>query len=858
MKHTKLTRILLVLLSLILLTGSVTAVFAAVMRGDADGDGKITAFDAQMIAEQKAGFRVLSEEQLGRIDSLSAQDILNIILNKEPEATEPAEPSEPSEPSAPAVDPNAIASVTNGAQTEYVTAISEMTAAVAADGNTQITLLKDITASDAITFPYSCTIDLNGHTISTLPSTGNCLQITAAGTQNKTTTVKNGTMLYYQVGLRVAQGAFIIDNMTMHGTVGTAIAIRDTADYASINRISNSTLTSGGWGCVAFHVSTSDFSNTGYSIDNSTLISYVQPASNTLTKSGSAVPGSVTLGENVNLYTYAASFTASGYVVKGMPAAQVASDATVTINDVSYTGLNHWCSGKIGSEEPTEDAIAQVVNGTQTLYVSNVADLCASVQSSGNTQIKLLKDITTTAPITFAYSCSIDFDGHTVTTNPTTGNGIQIMATGTENKTTTIKNGTLIHADLGLRVTQGAFIVDNMTMHSANGACVGIYDTTDYRSINRITNSTLTSGNWGCVTFNVNGADFSKTGFTVDHSTIISYKAAGSFVFVFSGSADPGQIKLGEEVDLYSYQNNVSSVLSRYDENSKHALRAEETASVTVKGVTYTDLNHWSTGTAYTPIRMLLIGNSFCYRLVEELYGVARAAGYELYIANLYEAGCYVEEHWTWLNDNSPNYELYVTNSMGRIRMHDIKTLSGALAHQEWDIITLQQHFPPQYSIDRETALNSCVPYVNNLYNYLKENHPDADLYWHETWAYQVGHSLMPSAELQTTQYENIKYVSELMCEENNVPMIPGGDAWQLARASVGDTLCLEDQYHDGDVGGGQYLNACVWLEVLTGTSCIGNTWRPVDYALDEALIAKLQVAAHQAVADLYGADYAK
>jgi hypothetical protein len=59
-------------------------------------------------------------------------------------------------------------------------------------------------------------------------------------------------------------------------------------------------------------------------------------------------------------------------------------------------------------------------------------------------------------------------------------------------------------------------------------------------------------------------------------------------------------------------------------------------------------------------------------------------------------------------------------------------------------------------------------------------------------------------------------------------------------------------------VGGGQYLNACIWFEVLSGKSCIGNTWRPSDYRLSEEKIAGLQLAAHQAVAEMYGADYAK
>ena len=65
------------------------------------------------------------------------------------------------------------------------------------------------------------------------------------------------------------------------------------------------------------------------------------------------------------------------------------------------------------------------------------------------------------------------------------------------------------------------------------------------------------------------------------------------------------------------------------------------------------------------------------------------------------------------------------------------------------------------------------------------------------------------------------------------------------------------DYLRDGDVGGGQYLSACVWFETLTGRSCIGNTFRPVykledkKYLLSEEMIEVLQNAAHQAVKEL-------
>ena len=47
--------------------------------------------------------------------------------------------------------------------------------------------------------------------------------------------------------------------------------------------------------------------------------------------------------------------------------------------------------------------------------------------------------------------------------------------------------------------------------------------------------------------------------------------------------------------------------------------------------------------------KVLMVGNSFCYYYVEELYGIAKAAGHEDFVvANLYESGCLVSEHWMW------------------------------------------------------------------------------------------------------------------------------------------------------------------------------------------------------------------
>lgn len=262
---------------------------------------------------------------------------------------------------------------------------------------------------------------------------------------------------------------------------------------------------------------------------------------------------------------------------------------------------------------------------------------------------------------------------------------------------------------------------------------------------------------------------------------------------------------------------------------------------------------------------ILMIGNSFCYYFVEELAGIAAADGNEIVVANLYKSGCKTKEHWDNYSNETAAYEFYITNASGRGKNPIIKTMQGALDYAEdrlggWDVITLQQSCAVMIGGDAEAAKTQTLPYAENLYNEIKAKFPEATLYWHQPWAYAVGYQGISNTDAQTAQYEAIKAVAYAVAEQNGVNLVVTGDAWQIARqdASIGDTLCQSDYYHDGDTAGGQYLNACVWYEILMGESCVGNTWRPSNYELSEEKIAILQNAAHEAVAAIYGPNYAR
>ena len=259
-------------------------------------------------------------------------------------------------------------------------------------------------------------------------------------------------------------------------------------------------------------------------------------------------------------------------------------------------------------------------------------------------------------------------------------------------------------------------------------------------------------------------------------------------------------------------------------------------------------------------LNILMVGNSFSFYYVEELYGMLDAVGIEARVCNVYYPGCKLEQHWTWWKSGEANYQYIVTDKDGHRKQEDV-TLEYSLNQANWDYISLQEGSSKMRRGDPQTELAASKKYRDELYGYFAHRFPMAKLCWQQTWAYQVGFdqdSYQVDAAEQAAYHERQHTYAVGVCQENGVQRVPSGDAWKLVRDGGYDNLCarlgkdngIGDYYHDGDIGGGQYLNACVWFEVLTGQSCIGNTWRP-DYELSEELITTLQNAAHQAVTEM-------
>jgi len=305
-------------------------------------------------------------------------------------------------------------------------------------------------------------------------------------------------------------------------------------------------------------------------------------------------------------------------------------------------------------------------------------------------------------------------------------------------------------------------------------------------------------------------------------------------------------------------------------------------------------------------LNVLMIGNSFSMYYVEELYGLAEAAGINMAVYNVYYSGCPVWQYRDSLDAGIEEYDFYVTDSDGRRLVSEEKVgLNYCLDEAEWDAISLQSGRQQSYT-DYDKLIELNLEDAKYLYNYIHQKAPSARLLWHHAWEYEVGYDKdihsesanstgstdgqdVPTRANQILRHEVNHNLALAICEDNEalgVEMVPTGDAWDLLREDyyleVGTDvdsaeeitvdnrgnykhLCANpdkypvykenaiadlglsewsgtaeevwaavpyaeeygDMYHDGSIGGGQYLNACVWFEVLTGKSCLNNKYLP-------------------------------
>ncbi|MBQ3252583.1 MAG: DUF4886 domain-containing protein [Oscillospiraceae bacterium] len=269
-------------------------------------------------------------------------------------------------------------------------------------------------------------------------------------------------------------------------------------------------------------------------------------------------------------------------------------------------------------------------------------------------------------------------------------------------------------------------------------------------------------------------------------------------------------------------------------------------------------------------LRILMIGNSFCYYYVEELYELLMENPpkgiTEVEVYNLYSSGRNLTTHLDlWKNNKAGDYNLFKTDKNGRTDMLPIQswTLEDALSVANWDYISLQGTIkggsylnPDKLQSTIQGIAETAEPLLDRCY----EMFPDTQLLWHRTWFSEIGR--VGSDGYEYKEEDGPKYdaamqaVCDYMCNEldkdkpYDLKMVNSGAAWTKAR-ELNKTLdvlpygglCARlgfakfgnlsknsgDGYHDGDIGGAQLLNAYVWYMTITGdTDVSDSTYKPV------------------------------
>lgn len=247
-------------------------------------------------------------------------------------------------------------------------------------------------------------------------------------------------------------------------------------------------------------------------------------------------------------------------------------------------------------------------------------------------------------------------------------------------------------------------------------------------------------------------------------------------------------------------------------------------------------------------MKILALGNSFSQDATRWLHDIAAAQGVDMLVGNLVIGGCPLELHDKNIREDNQTYIYEKTGC--ELRYISIRE---ALLEEEWDAVTFQQasHFSGLYE--------TYQPYLKRISEYVRGIRPNARQWIHETWAYEIDSDHPGFASYgrdQKKMYEMLRASYEKAALDIGAPILPCGTAFQIARSmpefdyANGGMSLNRDGFHASWTYG-RYMLGCVWLEMLTGESCLGNGFVPAweqEDTPDKEKLARLQEAAHRAV----------
>lgn len=215
-------------------------------------------------------------------------------------------------------------------------------------------------------------------------------------------------------------------------------------------------------------------------------------------------------------------------------------------------------------------------------------------------------------------------------------------------------------------------------------------------------------------------------------------------------------------------------------------------------------------------MKILSIGNSFSEDAHVYLNALAGQREIDLQTVNVAIGGCSLQMHWDNIVKGNVSYLLGING--GEDWEKDLVSIEQILKSEPFDAITLQQ--VSGYSGQYETY----QPYLNHIISFIRKHQPNARLYIHRTWAYEIDSTHSDFSKYDCNQekmHESICRVTKQIAEETDTTLILAGDVIQALRNRIskfnykngGESLC-RDGFHLSTYA--RYAVALAWLATFT------------------------------------------
>ncbi len=209
-------------------------------------------------------------------------------------------------------------------------------------------------------------------------------------------------------------------------------------------------------------------------------------------------------------------------------------------------------------------------------------------------------------------------------------------------------------------------------------------------------------------------------------------------------------------------------------------------------------------------MKILSIGNSFSQDAHRYFAEIAKKNGEDITAVNIYIGGCSLKQHYINLLDDEKAYA-YQFNGQDTGLWVSIREVMKSNA---WDYITLQQVSSESFQIE------SYLPYIRKICEYIKLHCESAEICLHQTWAYPAERLRLQKFGYSATKdmlfdvkrtYDEVAHIIGV----SNI--IRSGEALLWAYEAKGEDV-YSDAIHAG-LGFGRYMLGLVWYRHFFGMS---------------------------------------